>query len=74
MGLNMSWTVFDGFNIQAEYDRLRELQRMGELNTRLTIEEFVANLAGEYYNLIRQKPVYATCWPPWNFPKSAFVL
>lgn len=28
---------------------------MGELNTRMTIEDFVANLASEYYNLIRQK-------------------
>ncbi|MCC8152801.1 MAG: TolC family protein, partial [Tannerellaceae bacterium] len=54
IGLNLSWTVFDGFNIQAEYERLKELQRMGELNTRMTIEDFVANLAGEYYNLIRQ--------------------
>ena len=28
---------------------------MGELNTRLTIEDFVADLSSEYYNLIRQK-------------------
>lgn len=28
---------------------------MGELNTRMTIEDFVANLSSEYYNLIRQK-------------------
>ena len=27
---------------------------MGELDTRLTIEDFVATLSGEYYNLIRQ--------------------
>ncbi|MCD7936800.1 MAG: TolC family protein [Tannerellaceae bacterium] len=55
LGLNLNWTAFDGFNIQAEYDRLLELQRMGELNTRMTIEDFVADLASEYYNLIRQK-------------------
>ncbi|MCD8178942.1 MAG: TolC family protein [Tannerellaceae bacterium] len=55
LGLDLNWTVFDGFNIQAEYERLKELKRMGELNTRMTIEDFVANLAGEYYNLIRQK-------------------
>ncbi|MCC8132210.1 MAG: TolC family protein [Tannerellaceae bacterium] len=55
LGLDMGWTIFDGFGIQAEYERLKELKRMGELNTRLTIEEFVADLAGEYYNLIRQK-------------------
>lgn len=55
VGLNVNWTVFDGFGIQAEYARLKELQRMGELNTRMTIEDFVADLSGEYYNLIRQK-------------------
>lgn len=54
-GLNLNWTVFDGFHIQAEYARLKELRQMGELNTRLTIEDFVADLAAEYYNLIRQK-------------------
>lgn len=55
VGLNVNWTLFDGFGIQAEYSRLKELQRMGELNTRLTIEDFLANVASEYYNLIRQK-------------------
>lgn len=55
IGVNVNWTVFDGFGIQAEYARLKELQRMGELDTRLTIEDFVATLAGEYYNLIRQQ-------------------
>lgn len=53
-GLNVNWTAFDGFNIQATYDRLRELQQMGELNTRLTIENFIAQLSAEYYNLIQQ--------------------
>lgn len=55
VGLNLNWTVFDGFSIQAEYARLKELKQLGELNTRLTIEDFAAALAAEYYNLIRQK-------------------
>lgn len=55
VGLNMNWTIFDGFNIQAEYDKLQELERMGALNTRIAIEDLVANIAAEYYNLIRQR-------------------
>lgn len=55
VGLNVNWTLFDGLGIQATYAKLKELQRMGELNTRMTIEDFVADLSGEYYNLIRQK-------------------
>jgi len=55
IGLNMNWTVFDGFGIQATYEKLKELDRMGALTTRMTIEDFVADLSGEYYNSIRQK-------------------
>ncbi|MDR0348220.1 MAG: TolC family protein [Tannerella sp.] len=55
IGININWTVFDGFNIQAEYDKLKELEKMGELNTRISIEDLAANIAAEYYNLIRQR-------------------
>lgn len=54
-GLNVNWTAFDGFQIQAKYEKLQELQRMGELNTRLSIEDFIAGFSAEYYNYIRQK-------------------
>ena len=53
-GVNLNWTVFDGFNIQTNHQRLKELQKMGELNTRLTIENFVSGLTSEYYNYIQQ--------------------
>lgn len=58
VGLNVNWTVFDGFGIQATYETLKELKQLGELNTRMTIEDFVASLSAEYYNLIRQKIRY----------------
>ncbi|MDR2232402.1 MAG: TolC family protein [Tannerella sp.] len=54
VGVNMNWTIFDGFAIQANYARLKELQQMGELNTRMSIEDFIAETASVYYNLIRQ--------------------
>lgn len=53
-GVNLNWTVFDGFYIQANHDKLKELQQVGELNTRLTIENFIADLTAEYYNYIQQ--------------------
>lgn len=53
-GVNLNWTVFDGFNIQTNHQRLKELQKMGELNTRLTIENFISGLTSEYYNYIQQ--------------------
>lgn len=53
-GIDLNWTVFDGFNIQTNYERLKELKQMGELNTRMTIENFISNLSSEYYNYIQQ--------------------
>lgn len=53
-GINLNWTVFDGFNIQTNYKKLKELQQMGELNTRLTIETLIADITSEYYNYIQQ--------------------
>ena len=55
VGLNLNWTIFDGFNMTADYQKLQELKRQGETNTRLAIEDMVANIAAEYYNFVQQK-------------------
>ena len=55
IGVNLNWTVFDGFGIQTDYNRLKEWQQMGQLNTRIAIENLTATIAAEYYNLIRQR-------------------
>jgi outer membrane protein TolC len=54
IGLNLNWTVFDGFKMQTEYSRLQEFKRMGEISTRLSIENLMANLTAEYYNFVHQ--------------------
>lgn len=54
-GLNMSWTLFDGLKIQATYDKLKELKSLGQLNTRITLENTAAEISSAYYQLIRQK-------------------
>ncbi len=53
-GANLGWMVFDGLKIQANYSRLKELKNMGELNTRLTVEDFISQLTAEYYNYVQQ--------------------
>ena len=53
-GLNLNWMLFNGFSVLTNYNRLKELQAFGELNTRLTIENFIANISTEYYNYIQQ--------------------
>lgn len=52
--VNLNWTIFEGFKVQTNHKRLKELQSMGELNTRLNIENFIANISAEYYNLVQQ--------------------
>ncbi|MDR2840435.1 MAG: TolC family protein [Paludibacter sp.] len=54
LGISLNWTIFDGFQMFANYSRLAELKKIGELNTRFEIENFVSNLAAEYYNLVQQ--------------------
>lgn len=54
-GVNLNWTLFDGFNITANHQQLKELERQGKTNTRIAIEDLIANITAEYYNLIQQK-------------------
>ncbi len=54
-GLNLNWTIFDGFNITANHQRLKELERQGETNTRIAIEDLIADITAEYYNFVQQK-------------------
>jgi len=55
IGINLNWTIFDGFGIQTDYSKLKELQQKGQLNTRIAIENLTADITAEYYNLIRQR-------------------
>ena len=52
--VNLNWTIFDGFNAQTNYKKLKELRSVGELNTQLTVESFIANLSAEYFNLVKE--------------------
>jgi outer membrane protein TolC len=54
-GANLNWTLFEGFRVKTNYKRLQELQTIGELNTRLAVEGFIANLTAEYYNYVQQQ-------------------
>lgn len=54
-GIDLNWTIFDGFNISTTYKQLKEMERMGETNTRIALEDFIASLTAEYYNYIQQE-------------------
>ena len=54
-GIDLNWTIFEGFSISTNYKKLKELERMGETNTRITLEDFIAEMAAEYYNFLQQR-------------------
>lgn len=55
VGLDLNWTLFDGFSIITEYQILKELEKQGETLTRIAIEDYIAQLSSEYYNYIQQE-------------------
>ncbi len=54
-GADLNWTVFDGFTMFANYERLKELQKQGALNARLTILNTVADVITAYYDIVKQQ-------------------
>lgn len=53
-GVNLNWMLFEGFRAQTSYKKLQELQKIGELNTQVAVENFIADLSAEYYNFVQQ--------------------
>lgn len=54
-GVNLGWTVFDGFRMFARYDQLQELQKQGETELKLTIMTRVSDVMAGYYDLVQQQ-------------------
>lgn len=55
VGIDLNWTIFDGFSLITEYHILKELEKQGETLTRIAIEDYIAQLSSEYYNYIQQE-------------------
>ena len=55
VGVDLNWTVFDGFSVWTNYKQLKLMKQQGELETRLAVEDYVASVITEYYNFIQQK-------------------
>lgn len=53
-GVALNWTIFDGFNMFATYDQLKQLDQLGALRLQDTIQRTVASVITTYYDLISQ--------------------
>lgn len=54
-GVNLGWTVFDGFRMFARYDQLKEIEKLGSTELKLTIITRVADVMETYYDLVQQQ-------------------
>jgi outer membrane protein len=51
----VNWTVFDGFNMFINKNRLEELQRSGEWQARMNIENTASEIIITYYSIVQQQ-------------------
>jgi outer membrane protein TolC len=54
-GVNLGWTIFDGFRMFARYDQLQELQKQGETELKLMILTRVTDVMTTYFDLVQQQ-------------------
>jgi len=51
-GINVSWTLFDGFYMFATREKQKELLAQGEYNFRSVVENLVMDVSSKYYRII----------------------
>lgn len=54
-GVNLGWTVFDGFRMFARYNQLKELEKLGETELKLVVMTRVSDVLTTYYNIVQQQ-------------------
>lgn len=52
-GAALGWTIFDGLQMFTNYERLKELQKQGEVNAKATILTTVSNVINAYYTVLK---------------------
>jgi outer membrane protein len=53
-GVQLSWTLFDGFSMFVGKNMLNILEEMGETEARITIENTLSSIILNYYGIIQQ--------------------
>ncbi|MEX0660215.1 MAG: TolC family protein [Balneolaceae bacterium] len=53
--VDLTWTLFDGLRMFTNYQRLGELQNLGETLSRVELESIVTEITVAYYEIVRQE-------------------
>lgn len=54
-GFGINWTVFDGFSMFANYERLKTLEQQGQKNVNTQILNTITEVLSAYYNMAKQQ-------------------
>lgn len=54
-GVNLDWTIFDGFRMFARLDQLKELQKLGEEQLKLVVTTRISDVISSYFDLVQQQ-------------------
>lgn len=54
-GVNLGWTIFDGFRMFARYDQLQELEKLGQTELKFTILTRVNDVMLTYFDIVQQQ-------------------
>ncbi|WP_133576182.1 TolC family protein [Pedobacter metabolipauper] len=54
-GVALDWTIFDGLQMFTNYERLKELQKLGEVTSKATILTTISNVVNAYYTVLKQQ-------------------
>jgi outer membrane protein TolC len=54
-GVELGWTIFDGFKMFASKNRLEQLQNQGELRFKMQIEQVYSRISKAYYDIVQAK-------------------
>lgn len=58
-GVGLDWTIFDGFRMFANYDRLKALEQQGKVIAKGQILTTISDVVAAYYNLAKQQQLVA---------------
>ncbi|RZK41153.1 MAG: TolC family protein [Pedobacter sp.] len=54
-GVGLDWTVFNGFRMFATYDKLKALEKQGEVNAKGVILTTISQVVTAYYDIVKQQ-------------------
>ncbi len=54
-GVGLGWTIFDGLQMFTNYERLKELEKQGEVNSRAAILSTISAVVSSYYTVLKEQ-------------------